>query len=119
VSRSNAVVEASGDTFGSVTGDHTGSHGSSFLFQRRSASASSCLFYLFPTALVAMMYGSVLSMVCATFATVVAAFLLYDPIYSLYVSDSRDVGELILFAVTGLIGAKCTAELTRSPEKPL
>ena len=76
-------------------------------------------FYLFPTALVAMMYGSVLSMVCATFATVVAAFLLYDPIHSLYVSDSRDVGELILFAVTGLIGAKCTAELTRSPEKPL
>ena len=74
-------------------------------------------FYLFPTALVAMIYGSVLSMACATFATVVAAFLLYDPIYSLYVSDPRDVGELILFAVTGLIGAKCTAELTRSPEK--
>ena len=76
-------------------------------------------FYLFPTALVAMIYGSVLSMVCATFATLVAAFLLYDPIYSLYVSDPRDVGEMILFAVTGLIGAKCTAELTRSPEKPL
>ena len=74
-------------------------------------------FYLFPTALVAMIYGSVLSMACATFATVVAAFLLYDPIYSLYVSDPRDVGELLLFAVTGLIGAKCTAELTRSPEK--
>jgi len=74
-------------------------------------------FYLFPTALVAMICGSVLSMVCATFATLVAAFFLYDPIYSLYVSDPRDVGELLLFAVTGLIGAKCTAELTRSPEK--
>jgi len=46
-------------------------------------------FYLFPTALVAMIYGSVLSMVCATFATLVAAFLLYDPIYSFYVSDPR------------------------------
>jgi K+-sensing histidine kinase KdpD len=66
-------------------------------------------FYLFPTVLVAMIYGGVLSMVCATFATLVAAFLLYDPIYSLYVSDPRDVGELILFAVTGLIGAKCIA----------
>jgi K+-sensing histidine kinase KdpD len=76
-------------------------------------------FYLFPTALVAMIYGSVLSMVCATFATLVATFFLYDPIYSFYVSDPRDVGELILFAVTALIGAKCTAELMRSPEKPL
>src|SRR6516162_2206487 len=54
-------------------------------------------FYLFPIALVAMLYGSVLSMVCATFAILVAAFFLYDPIYSLYVSDARDVGELILF----------------------
>ena len=65
----------------------------------------------------ALIYGSVLSMVCAIVATLVAAFFLYDPIYSLYVSDPRDVGELLLFAVTGLIGAKCTAELTRSPEK--
>ena len=76
-------------------------------------------FYLFPIALVAMLYGSVLSMVCATFAILVAAFFLYDPIYSLYVSDPRDIGELILFAVTGLIAAKCTAELMRSPEKRL
>src|SRR6516225_5486224 len=44
VRRSNAVVEAGNDTFGSVTGDHTGSHGSSFLLQKRSAPASSCLF---------------------------------------------------------------------------
>ena len=64
-----------------------------------------------------MIYGSVLSMICAIFATLVAAFFLYDPIYSLYVSDPRDVGELILFAATGLIGAKCIAELMRSPEK--
>ena len=74
-------------------------------------------FYLFPTALVAMIYGSVLSMLCAIAATLLATFFLYDPIFSFYVSDPRDVGELLLFAVTGLIGAKCTAELTRSPEK--
>jgi K+-sensing histidine kinase KdpD len=74
-------------------------------------------FYLFPTALVAMIYGSVLSMLCAILATLAAAFFLYDPIYSLYVSDPRDVGELIMFAATGLIGAKCTAELMRSPER--
>ena len=90
-----------------------------FYFKNAQQQYHLIFFYLFPTALVAMIYGSVLSMICATFATLVAAFLLYDPIYSLYVSDPRDVGELILFAVTGLIGAKCIAELTRSPEKPL
>src|SRR6516225_6264278 len=63
--------------------------------------------YLFPTALVAMIYGSVLSMLSAIFATLLAAFFLYDPIYSLYVSDPRAVGELILFAAIGLLGAKC------------
>jgi len=75
-------------------------------------------FYLFPTALVAMIYGSVLSMLCAIAATLIATFFLYDPIFSFYVSDPRDVGELIIFATTGLIGAKCIAELMRSPEKP-
>ena len=74
-------------------------------------------FYLFPTALVAMLYGSVVSMFCAIMATLVAAFFLYDPIYSLYVSDPREVGELNLFAVTALIGTKCIAEIRRSPEK--
>src|SRR6516225_2114293 len=75
-------------------------------------------FYLFPTALVAMIYGSILSMLCAIAATLIATFFLYDPIFSFYVSDPRDVGELIIFATTGLIGAKCIAELMRSPEKP-
>jgi|SRR6516162_4934777 len=74
--------------------------------------------YLFPTALVAMIYGSVLSMLSAIFATLLAAFFLYDPIYSMYVSDPREVGELIVFASVGLIGAKCIAELTRSAEMP-
>ena len=76
-------------------------------------------YYLFPTALVAMLYGSVLSMFCAVIATLIAAFFLYDPVYSLYVSDPREVGELILFAATALIGAKCIAELRGSPEKIL
>jgi K+-sensing histidine kinase KdpD len=70
-------------------------------------------FYLLPTAFVAMFYGSVLSMLCAIAATLVAAFFLYDPIYSLYVSNPLEIGELIIFAVTALIGAKCTADLTR------
>ena len=76
-------------------------------------------FYLLPNAFVAIAFGSVLSMLCAIVATLLAAFFLYDPIYSFYVSDPREVGELILFAGIGLLGAKCIAELMRSPEKPL
>jgi K+-sensing histidine kinase KdpD len=74
-------------------------------------------FYLLPTTFVAIVYGSVLSMFCAIAATLIASFLLYSPIYSFYVSDPREVGELILFAVIGLLGAKCIAELRRPPEK--
>ena len=74
-------------------------------------------FYLLPTAFVAMIYGSVLAMFCAIVATLLAAFFLYDPIYSFYVADRREVGELILFAVVGLIGAKCIAELRRPTEQ--
>ena len=73
-------------------------------------------FYLLPTAFVAMLYGSVLSMIVAIDATFLAAFFLCDPMYTLYVSSPREVGELILFATTALIGAKCTAELTRPQE---
>jgi K+-sensing histidine kinase KdpD len=75
-------------------------------------------FYLLPTAFVAILYGSVVSMLCAIAATFAAAFFLYDPIFSFYVSSPREVGELILFAGTALIGAKCTADLTHPPEKP-
>jgi K+-sensing histidine kinase KdpD len=73
-------------------------------------------FYLLPTAFVAILYGSVLSMICAFVATMAAAFFLYDPIYSLYVSGPREIGELILFTGIGVIGAKCIEEL-RQPAK--
>ena len=75
-------------------------------------------FYLLPTAFVAMLYGSVLSMICALDATFIAAYFLYEPTYTLTVSDPREMGELFLFALTALVGAKCTAELTSQIEKP-
>jgi len=74
-------------------------------------------FYLLPTAFIAMLYGSVLSMIVAIDATFLAAFFFCEPSYTLYVSDPREVGELILFAITALIGAKCTAELMRPQGK--
>jgi two-component system sensor histidine kinase KdpD len=70
-------------------------------------------FYLLPMALVAILYGSLPAMLAAAAATVCAAFFLYDPIYSFYVSSPLDLGELICFTGLALIGAKCTADLLR------
>jgi len=75
-------------------------------------------FYLLPTAFVAMLYGSVLSMIFAIDATLIADLFLYNPGYTLYVSDPRAAGELFLFGLTAVIGAKCTAELMRQADIP-
>jgi hypothetical protein len=48
-----------------------------------------------PTAFIAMLYGSVLSMICAIDATLVADFFLYDPGYTLYVSDPASGGRIV------------------------
>ena len=50
-----------------------------------------------------MLYG-----IAATFC---AAFFLYDPLYSFYVTSPLDVGELVCFVGVALIGAKCAADL--------
>ncbi len=42
-----------------------------------------------------------------------AAFFLYDPMYSFYVANRLEFGELICFAVLALIGVKCTVDLLR------
>src|SRR5271163_2247895 len=70
-------------------------------------------FYLFPIALVAILYGSLPAMLCVIAATLSAAFFLYDPIYSFYVAGPVQLGERICFAGLALIGAKCTADLLR------
>lgn len=70
-------------------------------------------FYLLPTVLVAVLYGSLPAMFCAIAATLCAAFFLYDPVYSFYVSKPVEMGELVCFAGLAVIGAKCTADLLR------
>jgi K+-sensing histidine kinase KdpD len=70
-------------------------------------------FYLLPTTLVAVLYGSLPAMLCAAAAAACAAFFLYDPVYSFYISGPLEVGELVCFTGLALIGAKCTAELLR------
>jgi len=72
-------------------------------------------FYLLPTALVALLYGTRPAMLCAVAAPIAAAFFLYDPIYSFYVTKPVELGELVCFTGLALIGAKCTADLLRPP----
>jgi K+-sensing histidine kinase KdpD len=74
-------------------------------------------FYLLPMALVAVLYGSRSAMICVAAASVCAAYFLYNPVYSFYVSNPADLGELICFAGLALIGAKCTADLLRRPQQ--
>lgn len=74
-------------------------------------------FYLLPTAFVAMLYGSVLSMIFAIDATFIAGIFLTEAGYTTYVSEPRQAGELFLFALTALIGAKCSAELAGQLER--
>jgi K+-sensing histidine kinase KdpD len=75
-------------------------------------------YYLVPAACVAVAFGSVKAMLFAVLATACATFFLYEPLYSFYVSNTLEVGELICFVVLALIGAKCVGELRR-PRKPL
>lgn len=68
-------------------------------------------FYLLPIALIATLYGSLAAMLYGIAATFCAAFFLYDPLYSFYVTSPLDVGELVCFVGVALIGAKCAADL--------
>lgn len=70
-------------------------------------------FYLLPTALLAVLYGSLPAMLGAVAATLCAAYFLYIPLYSFSVENPRELGELFFFAGLALIGAKCTADLLR------
>jgi K+-sensing histidine kinase KdpD len=74
-------------------------------------------FYLLPIALLAMFYGSAPALLCASVATVCAAYFLYDPLYSFQMASRLEVGDLICFAVLAVIGVKCIVELVRPRAK--
>ena len=70
-------------------------------------------FYLLPTAVVAFFWGSLAAMFAAMLAVGCATYFLYDPIFSFYVSDPLQIGELVSFVVLSLLGSKCAAEILR------
>jgi K+-sensing histidine kinase KdpD len=74
-------------------------------------------FYLLPTAFVAFYWGSLAAMFSTIVAVACAAYFLYDPIFSFYVADPLQIGELVSFAVLALLGSKCAAEIFRPDAK--
>jgi len=72
-------------------------------------------FYLLPSALLAILYGAMPALLCASAATACAAYFLYDPLYSFHVANPLEIGDLAFFALLALIGVKCTGELLRRP----
>ncbi len=85
-----------------------------FVVRQRLGGEPHLIFFdLLPMAFVAALYGGRTAMICVATASACAAFLLYDPIYSFYVSNPADLGELICFTGLALIGAKCTSDLLR------
>jgi K+-sensing histidine kinase KdpD len=74
-------------------------------------------FYLLPVALLAMFFGRLPALLCASLATACSAYFLYDPVYSFQVTNRLEVGDLVCFGVLALIGVHCTGELLRPPAK--
>ena len=74
-------------------------------------------FYLLPVALVGLLCGPRPALLAAFAATACAAFFLYDPMYSFYVTGRLAFGDLVCFAVLAAIGIKCADELVRPVAK--
>jgi K+-sensing histidine kinase KdpD len=55
--------------------------------------------YLIPTTFVAVRYGSVPAIVTAVVSDICAAYFLYPPDYSIYITDPLQVAELSFFSL--------------------
>jgi K+-sensing histidine kinase KdpD len=64
-------------------------------------------FYLFPVIFVRVLFSDALAAVCAAIASLLANYFLQDPIYSLYIADPLDYGDLTGFLLLSLLAIKC------------
>jgi K+-sensing histidine kinase KdpD len=75
-------------------------------------------FYLLPTAIVAFFWGSFAALFSAVLAIMCSCYLLYDPVWSFYVADRLQVGEIVSFGVLAILSSKCTAMLRPDGRNP-
>jgi K+-sensing histidine kinase KdpD len=76
--------------------------------------------YLFPTTLIAIRYGSTLAFLTSFASGIAAAYFLFPPKFSLYISESLHIAELGFFMLLALLASKVVSLLTEdiSPRKP-
>ena len=67
--------------------------------------------YLFPTTLIAVRYGSSLAFLTSFASGIAAAYFLFPPKFSLYVSESLHVAELGFFMLLALLASKVVSLL--------
>ena len=68
--------------------------------------------YLFPTALVAVLFGSNFAFLTSSASAVTAAYFLFPPKFSLYIANPLHIVELGFFVVVALIAGKIVSLLT-------
>src|ERR1700676_5384615 len=79
--------------------------------------ARQVFFYLLPSGVLMLLYGSRPAFLAVFTAALCADFFLYDPIYSFVINSRVEFGDLTCFSLLALITVKCTSELFRPSEK--
>ncbi len=68
--------------------------------------------YLFPTALIAVLYGSNFAFLTSSASAITAAYFLFPPKFSLHIANPLHIVELGFFVVVALIAGKIVSLLT-------
>jgi two-component system, OmpR family, sensor histidine kinase KdpD len=68
--------------------------------------------YLVPTTLIAVAYGSRAAMLTSVAGVLLAAYFLYDPEFSFYVSQPLHIAELVFFTLLALMASQVVAKIT-------
>ncbi len=73
--------------------------------------------YLIPTTFIAFRFGSVPAMLTAMASSICAAFILYPPKFSIYISNPLHVAELMFFFVLSVATTQFIAVLADEKQR--
>jgi two-component system, OmpR family, sensor histidine kinase KdpD len=67
--------------------------------------------YLVPTAVVAILFGRIPALLASLVSALAAAFFLYAPKFSIYITDPLHIAELALFSILAFTASQVIAGL--------
>lgn len=73
--------------------------------------------YLVPTTLIAIGYGSTAAMLTSIAGVILAAYFLYPPTFSFYLTQPLHVAELVFFTLLALAASQVVAKITDERRK--